>query len=182
MFQAVKKITNTGGTINNIELRYTSLTEQKACPDELHDELVTMTQDNMDGATLWTQNSGAQRDFTNSNCHWYTLAAVDLLCAGEQRRKLQGCAMMPSILISCNGSITYESCVGCNKATGGDGPKKCRCMTNETVCRWMARLLLTDSTGQVNATGFEVLQSLAQTYADDDDKKKRTKVLPRESR
>ena len=62
-------------------------------PDELHDELVTMTQDTMDGATLWTQNSGAQRDFTNLKCHWYTLAAVDLLCAGEHRRKLQVCAM-----------------------------------------------------------------------------------------
>ena len=64
MFQAVKKITEKGGTINNIELRYKSLTEQKTCPDELHDELVIMTHDNMDGATLWTQNLGALRDFT----------------------------------------------------------------------------------------------------------------------
>ncbi len=57
---------------------------------------------------------------------------------------------------------------------GVDGLKKCRCTTNDTVFRWMARLLLTDRTGQVNATGFEVLQSLAQTYADDDDENKKS--------
>jgi hypothetical protein len=57
---------------------------------------------------------------------------------------------------------------------GVDGLKKCRCQTNDTVCRWMARLLLTDSTFQVSATGFEVLQTLAQTYADDDDEKKKS--------
>jgi RNA polymerase subunit RPABC4/transcription elongation factor Spt4 len=171
MFQAVKKITKKG----SIELRYTTLTEQKICPDVLHDEMVTMTQDTMEGATLWTQNSGAQRDFTNLLAHWYTLAAVDLICSGDQRRKLQGNAQVPSVFISCNGAITYEACATCPKAMGVDGMKKCRCTSNETVCRWKGRLLLTDSTCQVIATGFDVLQQLVLTYADDDDDKKEAK-------
>jgi RNA polymerase subunit RPABC4/transcription elongation factor Spt4 len=181
-FEAVKKISKKKSDRSNIELQYTSLTKQQPCPDKLLDIFDGCTAADATGARKWTAHtgSGASRDYSADETHWLSLSVCSALCEGDQRRKLTVLAQVPSIFISSVGeSITYEACDKCTKAVY-DGTKTCECTTTDTRIRWRGILQLTDDSCQITATAFEVLGTLAQAYADDEEEKKDPKYYHNE--
>ena len=165
--EAIKKVRNRNG----FELRYISVTEQRACPDKVAEEIKDKTQeDTADGATAWTKPLARKRNYTEENAMWLSLSVCAKLLEGAYC-PLTSLAHCPSVLISTSGAgLTYLSCEDCPKGLQ-DGSKTCGCKSSGTRPRWRCNLTLTDNTGQIQVTCFDAMEDVVKLFADDEEEK-----------
>ena len=100
---------------------------------------------------------------------WLSLSVVAKIIEGDNRRKLEGSVLVPSVLIKIPDTITYVSCADCQKKV--EPYKTCTCTTSLTKIRFMGRLRLEDDMFELRASCFDAMQSLVDIFADGENEK-----------
>ena len=131
---AVKKVCQKG-TDTKVQLRYTSLTEQRSCSEAARAKLEAAMTNEAGACTKWSDTGSAvRRDFDKEVSHWFTLSVCSAFTNSDQRRKLTVLAKVPSVFISNRGGeVAYAACGECKKALQQDGTPRCSCSTDERL-------------------------------------------------
>ena len=146
---------------NKSECRYTQLTINEECCEQLSEIMEQTTAIDRAGAVMLS-STGTRRDFSTATCQWWTLSMCRAICDPGQARSIKDPVLVPAVYITDVKSMTYTGCAKCKKAYR-EGASACSCAPSSAEF-WKADLVLTDHTAQQSVTIFDPLQELTDLF------------------